>query len=81
VRQRYEFWLVVQEQAVQEFTAEHRWWLDKIAEYISLNLHITPQDFEIDGDFVNKGGRWGAMDALGTDWLKLLEEMNRELLV
>jgi type I restriction enzyme R subunit len=81
VRERYENWLAAQEQAGREFTAEQRWWLDKIAEYIGLNLQITPQDFEIDGAFVNKGGRWRAMDALGAEWLKLLEEMNRELVV
>jgi type I restriction enzyme R subunit len=81
VRQRYEQWLAAQEQAGKTFTLEQRWWLDKIAEYIGLNLEITPQDFEIDGDFVNKGGRWGAMDALGADWLKLLDEMNATLVV
>lgn len=81
VQARYAAWLAAQEQAGKQFSAEQRWWLDKIAQYIGLNLQITPGDFEIDGEFVNKGGRWGAMDALGTEWLALLDEMNRELVV
>ncbi len=80
VRARYDAWLAAQERAGKQFSAEQRWWLDKIAAYIGLNLQITPQDLEIDGDFVNRGGRYGAMDALGPDWLQLLEEMNQELL-
>jgi type I restriction enzyme R subunit len=81
VQARYEAWLATQEQAGKQFSAEQRWWLDKIAQYIGLNLQMTPQDFEIDGEFVNKGGRWGAMDALGAEWLQLLDEMNRELIL
>jgi type I restriction enzyme, R subunit len=81
VRARYDAWLAAQERAGKRFSGEQRWWLDKTAAYIGLNLQITPQDLEIDGDFVNRGGRYGAMDVLGTDWLQLLEEMNQELLV
>jgi type I restriction enzyme R subunit len=81
VQARYQAWLAAQEQAGKQFSAEQRWWLDKIAQHIGLNLQITPQDFEIDGEFVNKGGRWGAMDALGTEWQELLNEMNQELVV
>ncbi|MCL4263899.1 MAG: DEAD/DEAH box helicase family protein [Anaerolineae bacterium] len=79
VQARYEAWLAAQTRAGKAFSAEQRWWLDKIAGYIGLNLQMTPQDFEIDGAFVNRGGRWGAMEALGADWLQLLAEMNREL--
>lgn len=81
VQARYEAWLAAQEQAGKQFSAEQRWWLDKIAQHIGLNLQMTPQDFEIDGEFVNKGGRWGAMDALGAEWQQLLDELNRKLLV
>jgi type I restriction enzyme R subunit len=81
VQARYAAWLAAQAGAGKQFSAEQRWWLDKIARHIGLNLQITPGDFEIDGDFVNKGGRWGAMDALGAEWQELLNEMNRELVV
>ncbi len=35
----------------------------------------------IDGAFFNRGGRWGAKDALGEDWLELLVEMNAALVM
>jgi type I restriction enzyme R subunit len=81
VQARYGAWLAAQEQAGKQFSVEQRWWLDKIAGFIGLNLAIKPGDFEIDGEFVNRGGRWGVMDALGADWRQLLAEMNRELVV
>jgi type I restriction enzyme, R subunit len=79
VRERYEAWLAAQEAAGKGFTPEQRWWLDKIAEYIGLNLRISPQDFEIDGDFVNRGGRWGVSAAFGTEWYAILNDLNQEL--
>ncbi|HUM68691.1 MAG TPA: type I restriction-modification enzyme R subunit C-terminal domain-containing protein [Chloroflexota bacterium] len=81
VQARYAAWLAAQEQGGKQFNAEQRWWLDKIAQYIGLNLQITPPDFDVDGAFVNRGGRWGAMDALGADWLQLLDEMNAALVM
>ena len=81
VRERYEAWLATQEAAGKQFTDEQRWWLDKIAEFIGLNLAITPDDFSIDGDFVDHGGVWGAAETLGRDWQALLEELNQELVV
>ena len=41
VRQRYEAWLQDQEAAGRAFTPEQRWWLDRIAEQIGLNLSIA----------------------------------------
>mgnify|MGYP001422900704 CR=1 FL=1 len=79
VRARYEAWLAAGERAGKRFTPEQRWWLDKIAETIGLNLRVEPADFEIDGEFVNRGGRWGAKEALGPEWRAVLEEMNEEL--
>ncbi len=79
VRRRYETWLQAQEAAGKQFTAEQRWWLDKIAEFIGLNLNITPQDFEIDGEFVNRGGRYGVVNAFGPTWQHVLVEMNNSL--
>ncbi|MCP4418458.1 MAG: DEAD/DEAH box helicase family protein [Chloroflexi bacterium] len=79
VQARYEAWLATQERAGKRFSAEQRWWLDKIAQYIGLNLQITPQDFDLDGEMYNQGGRFAAVDALGSDWLQLLDEMNAAL--
>ena len=81
-RQRYDAWLAVQEAGRQGSSAEEqRWWLDRIAGYIGLNLHFRPDDFDIDGAFFNRGGRWGAKDVLGEEWLQLLVEMNAALVM
>ncbi|MGB1251543.1 MAG: DEAD/DEAH box helicase family protein [Candidatus Promineifilaceae bacterium] len=78
VQQRYTDWLAQQAAAGQQFSDTQRWWLDRIAEYIGVNLAMMPRDFDT-GDFRDRGGRFAAMKELGGDWLKLLNEMNRTL--
>lgn len=79
VWQRYTAWLAAQAQVGKQFTAAQRWWLDKIAEQIGLNLQMQPEDFDMVGDFYNRGGRFAAAEALGDDWLAIVAEMNKEL--
>ena len=38
------------------FGPEQRWWLDRIAAHIGVNLTIAPDDLE-DSPFFDKGGR------------------------
>ena len=78
VQARYAEWLDAQEAAGREFTPEQRWWLDRIAAHIGVNVDIRPEDLE-SGEFLQKGGPLGAKRALGADWLQLLEELNRAL--
>lgn len=78
VQARYERWLAQQESQGRSFTAEQRWWLDRIAEQIGVNLSVGPDDSD-NGELFNRGGRLGAMRALGQDWLTLVEELNAEL--
>jgi type I restriction enzyme R subunit len=78
VAQRYQQWLEDQQKNGFIFTPDQRWWLDRIAEQIGLNLAVQPADLDY-GDFFAKGGRIGAMRVLGKEWLGLLEEMNNAL--
>ena len=78
VQQRYTQWLEDQQKNGFIFTPDQRWWLDRIAEQIGLNLTVQPADLDY-GDFFAKGGRIGAMRVLGKEWLGLLEEMNNSL--
>ncbi|MCB0111130.1 MAG: hypothetical protein KDE53_34650, partial [Caldilineaceae bacterium] len=80
VAHRYRQWLEDQQSNGFIFTPDQRWWLDRIAEQIGLNLTVQPADFDY-GDFFDKGGRMGAMRALGKDWLGLVEAMNEALTV
>jgi type I restriction enzyme R subunit len=78
VRARYERWLARQEASGRSFSAAQRWWLDRIAEHIGVNLGIAPDDFDY-GDFFNRGGPFAAAQAFGAEWLALLDELNTEI--
>ena len=78
VRQRYESWLAGQEAAGRHFTATQRWWLDKIAEHIGVNLAMTPDDFDL-GEFFDRGGQLAARKQFGRSLPSLLEELNAVL--
>ena len=78
VQQRYAQWLADQAASGRSFTPEQRWWLDRIAEQIGVNLAVQPESLDT-GEFFDRGGRFGAMRTLGGDWLAVVEEMNRVL--
>jgi type I restriction enzyme R subunit len=78
VRERYHAWLAANHASGRSFTPEQRWWLDRIAGHIGVNLTVAPDDFEY-GDFFNKGGPFAAARALGSDWPAVLDELNTEL--
>ena len=61
-------------------TPEQRWWLDRIAAQIGLNLSIEPADFDY-GEFFDKGGRIGARRTLGPELVNLVESMSSTLVV
>ena len=78
VRARYEDWLAAQEQAGKQFTPEQRWWLDKIAEHVGVNLTIGEDDLG-GGEFFARGGQFRARKEFGPDLGVLLDELNAAL--
>jgi len=78
VRARYADWLAAQEASGHSFTAEQRWWLDKVVEHIGVNVSIAPDDLDY-GEFFDKGGRIAAARAFGETLPALLEELNTAL--
>ena len=80
VAQRYADWLAQQEAAGRTFRPEQRWWLDKIADYIGVNLAISRTQLQ-SGPFLVKGGLFGAQRALGGEMEALLDELNAALVV
>jgi type I restriction enzyme R subunit len=80
VQRRYADWLAGQEQAGRSFAPEQRWWLDRIAEHIGVNLEIAPEDLDY-GEFFNRGGWLGAMRTLGTEWTAVVNAMNASLVL
>jgi len=73
VQARFQHWL-----EGKPFTAEQRWWLDRIVEHVSVNLAIRVEDLD-NAPFNQKGGRLGCMRLFGKDLSPLLEELNAEL--
>jgi type I restriction enzyme R subunit len=78
VRQRYEDWLAAHEAGGQAFNEEQRWWLDRIAETIGVNLSATVDDFQ-QGELFDRGGWIAARRLFGVELPALLEEMNEAL--
>jgi len=88
VRRRYREWLTAQELALsgaegaqgRAFTEEQRWWLDRIAETIGVNLGVTSDDFQV-GELFERGGWIAARRLFGAELPVLLKEMNEALVV
>ncbi|MBN1936326.1 MAG: DEAD/DEAH box helicase family protein, partial [Anaerolineae bacterium] len=80
VQQRYAGWLAAQQANGRTFSEGQRWWLDRIAEAIGVNLTVTAQDFGY-GELFQRGGWLAARRALGDDLPALLEELNETLTV
>ena len=80
VQQRYTEWLAAQEAEGRAFTEEQRWWLDRIAETIGVNLGVRAEDFGY-GELFNRGGWYAAREVFGEELPALLEELNETLVV
>jgi type I restriction enzyme R subunit len=79
VRQRYETWLKTQQAGGREFTPDQRWWLDRIAETLGVNLSVTTDDFQV-GEMFEHGGWIAAKRLFGAELPVLLEELNGALI-
>ena len=75
---RYHEWLSAQETGGRTFSPEQRWWLDRIAEQIGVNLAVRPDDLGV-GEFYNKGGQFAAARVFGEGLPALLDELNTVL--
>ncbi|MFI2430760.1 DEAD/DEAH box helicase family protein [Streptomyces sp. NPDC018693] len=80
VEERFEGWLLRQQQAGVEFTEDQLWWLERIKDAISNDIGIEPGDFGV-APFTERGGGRGFMRAFGDKdkALELLDELNQEL--
>jgi type I restriction enzyme R subunit len=79
VGERFEGWLLRQQQAGAEFTAEQLWWLQSIRDVVASDVGISPAEFNAE-PFKGKGGGRGFAHAFpGLNVRSLLSELNREL--
>ena len=78
VRERFDTWLVAQEQTGRSFTPEQRRWLEAIRDHIAGSVSIGLEDFQY-APFNQQGGLGRAYALFGQELEALLEELNREL--
>ena len=78
VAERYAAWRLQQEQAGAVFTAEQRWWLDRIAETVAESAGVRAEDLDA-APFTERGGVDGALRDLGPGVIGLLEQLDAEL--
>jgi len=78
VQERYEGWLLQQEQADVTFTERQRWWLDRIADVIAQSAGITTDDLD-NAPFTERGGIDGALNDLGPGAGDTIIQLNAEL--
>jgi type I restriction enzyme R subunit len=80
VAQRFEAWLVQQQNAGREFTPEQLAWLDRIRDHVAASLSITADDFDYT-PFIEQGGVGKAQEVFGDALLPLLSELSAALAV
>ena len=80
VQARYEAWLAAQEAAGKRSTPSSAGGWTRSPATIGLNLRIAPEDFEIDGEFVDRGGRWGSDRCAGRGVAGAAGRMNEALM-
>ena len=76
---RYADWLKARETSGRAFTPEQRWWLDKIAEHVGVNLSFSEADFAVNGELAGRGGQVAAQRLFGAGLKTLLAELNQAL--
>ncbi|PRX01142.1 UNVERIFIED_ORG: type I restriction enzyme R subunit [Actinomadura viridilutea] len=80
VEERYAAWLVKQQQAGVTFTADQRWWLDRIRDVIITHAAIDPTELD-KPPFTGRGGIDGFLHAFGDDKAEtLLTNLNENLI-
>jgi type I restriction enzyme R subunit len=80
VQERFDAWLLQQENAGRTFTAEQLGWLQRIRNHIGASLGITPDDFAYT-PFAEHGGFGRATQVFGPELRPLLDELNDALAV
>jgi type I restriction enzyme, R subunit len=74
VQERFDGWLLLQDQAGRTFTAEQRAWLNRIRDHVAASMGITVDDFDYT-PFAEHGGIGKAYEVFGDRLQPLLEEL------
>ena len=78
VDERFQAWLLAQENAARTFTPAQLAWLERIRDHVAASLGITPDDFAYT-PFVEAGGLGKATQVFGDELAPLLDQLNEAL--
>jgi len=78
VQERFDNWLVQQENKGREFTTAQRQWLEMIRDHVAQSLEIDIEDFSYT-PFVEEGGVGKAVEVFGKELQPLIDELNEVL--
>jgi type I restriction enzyme R subunit len=78
VTERFQAWLLQQENAGREFTPEQLAWLERIRDHVAASLAITADDFDYT-PFIEQGGIGKAYEVFGEELEPLLDDLNGAL--
>jgi len=78
VQQRFENWMIVQEENGKKFTPEQRQWLELVRDHIADSFTIEVEDFEL-VPFNQYGGLGKANQLFGAELNTMLNELNEVL--
>jgi type I restriction enzyme, R subunit len=78
VDERFQAWLLAQENAGRMFTPTQLAWLERIRDHVAASLAISAEDFAYT-PFVEHGGIGKAYDLFGEELRPLLDELNEAL--
>ncbi|HZR93727.1 MAG TPA: type I restriction-modification enzyme R subunit C-terminal domain-containing protein, partial [Gaiellaceae bacterium] len=78
VAERFQAWLLQQENAGRTFTPAQLAWLERIRDHVAASLAISPDDFDYT-PFVQQGGLGKAVELFGDELTPLLDELNEAL--
>ncbi len=78
VDERFQAWLLTQENAGRTFTPAQLAWLERIRDHVAASLAISAEDFDYT-PFVEHGGIGKAYELFGEELTPLLDELNEAL--
>jgi type I restriction enzyme R subunit len=78
VAANFKAWMAQQASAGKAFTPEEQWWLEMIRDHVAANLGVAMEDFEY-APFNQQGGLGRVHQLFGAGLVKVIEELNREL--
>ena len=78
MNERFDAWLMAQQQSGRRFTAEQRQWLDAIRDHIATSLRIEKDDFD-ETPFSERGGLGRLYEVFGGEMDLVLAELNEVL--